>query len=417
MTESKEGRIAFHNGDDYYFGQNGREKNIVKAVEWYRIAAENGIPEAQSYMGYFCKNGEGVPQDISSAIQWYRMAAKNDYLDAIWALHNMYENGDGVPADPNEAFRYLLMAADRGDPDARFNIAVRNYCDGQCSKDSLIRVIAAMEELDEQKYVKASYWLGVKYYYGVHFADLQDRRKGIYYLQRAKNLGHADAACILGEACLSGAGIEKDAGKALEYFYFAYDYGSETTSVLFDLGVCFFEGTGTEQDCMLGSVLFARYLEILGPDDERAASAKDMLDSYRKKYGPSVFQSGSPAAGTEILNRLNGAIQSNSPESWKSLYRWLNGIRGCSEKYAALGYLYGETGCVDMRDLRKSYACFRKSVCYDMQNAFAQRWLGWYYENGIATEKDINRAYDAYVLSNQLEPNDWTKARIEALLQ
>ena len=59
-----------------------------------------------------------------------------------------------VPADVHASARVDVACHPAVDVDAsaRFNIAVRNYCDGQCSKDSLIRVIAAMEELDEQKF-------------------------------------------------------------------------------------------------------------------------------------------------------------------------------------------------------------------------------------------------------------------------
>ena len=406
--------IALQNGNNYYHGINGVEKNIQKAIEWYQIAAQEGAPPAQSYMGYFYRNGIGVPQDILTSIEWYRLAAENGYVDAQWSLYYIYTNGEGVPKDSQQAQKFLQMAADCGDSDAEFNIALQKYNQGNCTEETLLLVISVMEKLDNQKYVRASYWLGVKYYYGIHFLDLKDQQKAIYYLQRAKELGDANAACILGEAYLSGAGVEKDLNKGVEYLYFAYDYGNDTTSVLSDLGKCFIEGSGVEQDLELGSLLLNRYLRILKPDDERISITKRYLELISEKYY--IKSNGKMhVSGEEIMSRLNQTIQAHSSAAWENYFCWLNTIQGCSEKYAALGFLYSESGDIKMKDLHKSYECFRKSVCYNMQNAFTLQWLGWYYENGIATEKDTKRAYDSYTLSNQLCQNSWVQARLNAL--
>jgi len=58
----------------YLHGQ-GVPKNDVKAVHWYRKAAEQGFAVAQSGLGTMYAKGEGVPENDAKAVCWFRMAA------------------------------------------------------------------------------------------------------------------------------------------------------------------------------------------------------------------------------------------------------------------------------------------------------------------------------------------------------
>lgn len=63
-------------GKDYHFGENGKQKDYVKAVEWFRKAAEQGHTLAQCALGYCYESGEGVVKDLAEAVKWYRKAAE-----------------------------------------------------------------------------------------------------------------------------------------------------------------------------------------------------------------------------------------------------------------------------------------------------------------------------------------------------
>ena len=47
----------------------------AEAVKWYRLAADQGIAEAQYNMGIMYKNGQGVPKDYVQAHMWFNLAA------------------------------------------------------------------------------------------------------------------------------------------------------------------------------------------------------------------------------------------------------------------------------------------------------------------------------------------------------
>ena len=90
----------------------------VEAVKWYRLAAEQGLAEAQVNLGAMYDNGEGVPEDDAEAARWYRMAAEQGNSQAQLNVAIQYITGEGVAADPVQAYAWLDVAAAGGHPDA-----------------------------------------------------------------------------------------------------------------------------------------------------------------------------------------------------------------------------------------------------------------------------------------------------------
>lgn len=67
-----------------YMGKIFEDSDLKpQAAYYYRIAAENGIPEAQYDYGRFYENGEGgISKDLVIANAWYQMASKNNFEKA-----------------------------------------------------------------------------------------------------------------------------------------------------------------------------------------------------------------------------------------------------------------------------------------------------------------------------------------------
>ena len=82
----------------YRYG-NGVLQNDKEAVKWYRLAAEQGAPEAQHNLGFMYRYGKGVLQDDKEAVKWYRLAAEQGVVEAQFNTGVMYANGEGVPED------------------------------------------------------------------------------------------------------------------------------------------------------------------------------------------------------------------------------------------------------------------------------------------------------------------------------
>jgi TPR repeat protein len=81
------------------------------AVQWYRLAADQGLARAQTSLGFMYDNGQGVVQDYEAAVQWYRLAADQGLAQAQNNLGGMYDNGQGVVQDYVQAHMWYNLAA------------------------------------------------------------------------------------------------------------------------------------------------------------------------------------------------------------------------------------------------------------------------------------------------------------------
>jgi TPR repeat protein len=57
------------------------------------------------------KKGDGVTQDYRTTLKWYRLAAEQGILDAQTNLGAMYDNGQGVTKDHKVAVKWFRLAA------------------------------------------------------------------------------------------------------------------------------------------------------------------------------------------------------------------------------------------------------------------------------------------------------------------
>jgi TPR repeat protein len=72
-------------------------ENYAEALKWFRLAADQGLADAQNSLGVMYHNGRGVPQNYAEAVKWYRLAADQGYAEAQTNLGVMYANGRGMP--------------------------------------------------------------------------------------------------------------------------------------------------------------------------------------------------------------------------------------------------------------------------------------------------------------------------------
>jgi len=91
----------------------------AEGVRWWRMAAADGDPVAQTNLGVAYASGRGVEPDYAQALEWYRRAAAQGHAAAQFGLGLMYERGEGVASDTVEARRWYELAASGGDERAR----------------------------------------------------------------------------------------------------------------------------------------------------------------------------------------------------------------------------------------------------------------------------------------------------------
>jgi len=84
----------------------------VKAVKWYRLAADQNHTEAIQHLAMMNSMGMGIKQDNSEAIKWFRKGAELGNADCIWGLGHCYLDGRGAPQDSVQAYALYSASLD-----------------------------------------------------------------------------------------------------------------------------------------------------------------------------------------------------------------------------------------------------------------------------------------------------------------
>jgi TPR repeat protein len=115
-------------------------QDYVSASHVFIPLAEQGVPAAQSYLGFMFETGRGVPQNYTEAAMWYRRAAEQGDTLAQYSLGLLYDRGQGVPRNIVEASKWLNLATAAAPPRAREARArIRNAVTGKMTRGEIAR--------------------------------------------------------------------------------------------------------------------------------------------------------------------------------------------------------------------------------------------------------------------------------------
>ena len=101
-----------------YYSARGVPQDDGEATIWFNEAARQGLAIGQKNLAFAYESGRGVPRDIEEAARWYRKAADQGLAEAQNALGWLHEHGRGVPADPVRAYLWYQLASAQGDTGA-----------------------------------------------------------------------------------------------------------------------------------------------------------------------------------------------------------------------------------------------------------------------------------------------------------
>jgi uncharacterized protein len=78
----------------YYLARLMEERDVAKAPALYKIAADQGLPQAQYFYGKALKDGHGIGQDRFDGYIWLSIAADAGYTPALRELAELNETGN-----------------------------------------------------------------------------------------------------------------------------------------------------------------------------------------------------------------------------------------------------------------------------------------------------------------------------------
>ena len=101
--------ILYESAQNYY-----KKGEFPKAVEYYRKAAEIGLPEAQNSLGVCYQLGIGLTENYREAISWYKKSAEQGFVKGQFNLAQCYDYGWGINKNLSEALKWYKKAAEQG---------------------------------------------------------------------------------------------------------------------------------------------------------------------------------------------------------------------------------------------------------------------------------------------------------------
>ena len=121
-SKNNDAAAEFSIGQMHELGQ-GVSQSDTEAAFWYRKAADQGLPIAESSLGrLFYRGMEGTaPRDFVTAAKWFRKAADQGDADGQVYLGKMYVEGQGVPIDHVQAYMWYTLAIKGGNSSARYS--------------------------------------------------------------------------------------------------------------------------------------------------------------------------------------------------------------------------------------------------------------------------------------------------------
>lgn len=97
-----------------YSNATGPQKNLAKALDWFRKAALQDHEEAQFKLAVMYQNGEGVKKDATEAVKWYDLAGDQGHVEAQFLIGKLLLlGGDGVQPNGPAAANWFRKAAEK----------------------------------------------------------------------------------------------------------------------------------------------------------------------------------------------------------------------------------------------------------------------------------------------------------------
>ncbi len=124
-------------GSNYFYGENGCDKNLELSIENYILGSESGCVKCMFRLACCYKEGIGVEVNNYICFDLFKQASDRGYVIAYNNLGNCYKEGIGTNVDPQLAL-YWFNAAIKNKSLAGFYNIAEMMLDGLIQKDDSV---------------------------------------------------------------------------------------------------------------------------------------------------------------------------------------------------------------------------------------------------------------------------------------
>lgn len=186
---------------------SGDNMDLKEGVKWMHKAADQGIKEAQLYVGLLTYRGLwGVKKDVNQAITWLEKAANKGLVNAQLNLAILHENEKNY----EKAFKWYLKAAEEGKVEAQTKVGNFYYEAKGVTKNTAEAIKWYLKAADKG-FVEAQVNLAILYEGEDNFEEAAN-----WCLKAAEN-GHLDSQVRMGKFYYEGIGVFKNINHAIKW--------------------------------------------------------------------------------------------------------------------------------------------------------------------------------------------------------
>ena len=373
----------------YYDGEY-TDKNPERMLYWLKRAVSHDDPKALYNMGNILTDGKYVPINLFEAVKMWKRSSELHYIPACGRLGASYLRGEGCKKDVEKGLELLEKAAMAGDGSAA-GILGDYYSSNKEGNDADKAAEFYEMALDGGKEI-ALYDLGMMF-------RTKDPEKACRYFRRGYKNG--DTGCSIEYAMMrfNGEGCEKDEELAFKIFLKYAELGNRY--LMGWVGNCYLRGIGVNPNPKKAKEWFARghekgdafctfklaYFYFFGVATR--TDADYAIELLRKS-----FERGSKEAAYEL-----GDIYEHDQELKSipdAIFWYMAGAEaGDCDCMIQLAKHY-ESGAFINGSEKKAFELYNKA--YDTcRSGVAAAEIGRCYEDGIGTEKDVDKAINWYL--------------------
>ncbi len=114
---------SFFSSENFWKGKDAYLKGDYEtALTHWKASADDGIGEAQGFVGGLYHAGQGVEKDPKVAMEWYQKAALQGVAQAQLGIGNLYGDGLGVEKNYIKALMWFNISSLNGHERAEQNL-------------------------------------------------------------------------------------------------------------------------------------------------------------------------------------------------------------------------------------------------------------------------------------------------------
>lgn len=329
-----------------------KEDFCEEALQWALKAAENGVVQAQRFVGnWYLEHGQ-----FQTAETWYRKANEQGDIEAGQMLEVITsEEGRSMQAE----LRNVLLLAMQGDADAQYELGER-YLDGNGVIEDKTAAAQWFCRAASQNHAEAQFRLFQCYEngWGVEIND----EKAVEWLNMAAHQNHAEAQYHLGLRFGKGLGVVKNEAEAVRWY--TASAKQNYAPAQYSLGLCYQMGRGIAFNHAEAAKWF------LAAAEQGLVSAQvEIADCYNTGTGVTVNQ--------DIASQWYiKAAEKGNPKAQRKV-----------------GYFY-EYGIGEIqKNVKKAFEYYQMAANQESNEAMYR--LGMCYLNAIGVEKDVKKGVES----------------------